>query len=122
MKIFISCDDKKNIKKNYKTYLDKNLAIIDVPVMAKLIKYSDYGGDICVDYVLSQEIEIKIRNIYESKRFDKLLYIIDNISIGFVSNFKKYVESKGILFTEYILIDYNQTIDNKIYKYFDNVI
>lgn len=122
MKIFITSDDKKNIKKNYKAYLDKNLAIIDVPVMAKLIKYSEYNGDICVDYVLSQEIEIKIRNIYESKRFDKLLYIIDNIGIGFVSNFKKYVESKGILFTEYILIDYSQTIDNKIYKYFDNVI
>ena len=86
MKIFISSDDKKNIKKNYKTYLDKNLAIIDVPVMAKLIKYSEYDGDICVDYVLSQEIEIKIRNIYESKRFDKILYIIDSISIGFVSN------------------------------------
>ena len=122
MKIFISSDDKKNIKKNYKTYLDKNLAIIDVPVMAKLIKYSEYDGDICVDYVLSQEIEIKIRNIYESKRFDTILYIIDSISIGFVSNFKKYVESKGILFTEYILIDYSQTVDNKIYKYFDNVI
>ncbi len=122
MKIFISSDGKKNIKKNYKQYLEKKLAIIDVPLMAKLIRYNEYNGDICADYVLSMEIENKIRNIYESKRFDKLLYIIEDINAGFVSNFKKYLENNGILFTEYILIDYNQSIDPKIYKYFNNVI
>ena len=100
MKIFISSDGKKNIKKNYKQYLEKKLAIIDVPLMAKLIRYNEYNGDICADYVLSMEIENKIRNIYESKRFDKLLYIIEDINAGFVSNFKKYLENNGILFTE----------------------
>ena len=122
MKIYISCDSKKLIKKNYKKLFDKNMAIIDVPMIASLIKHSDYNGDICADYVLTQEIETKLKNIYESKRFNKILYLIDNtITDGFVSVFRKYVEERGIFFTEYTLIDFSQQINSKIYKYFDYI-
>lgn len=123
MKIYISCDSKKLIKKNYKDIIDKNTAIVDVPMIAELIRYEDYNGDICADFVLTQEIEKKLKNVYESKRFNKILYLVDNLlNPGFVSNFRLYVERHDIYFTEYTLIDYTQRLDPKVYKHFNNVI
>jgi hypothetical protein len=120
MKIYISVDDKKAIKQNYPDLFDKNLAIIDVKFLIEKYNYHSYD-DICADYVFINEIENLITYYYNNNKINKLLYIIENIDIGFVSNFKSYIESKGIYFQEYILIDITQNIYPKVYKYFDNV-
>lgn len=122
MKIYITTDNKKEIKRFYKGLINKHFAVIDISLIADEMEYDMITDDMCANFVLSKEVEKRIINFYNSKRFHSLLYVIERLDQGFVSNFKKYLESKNVYFTEYFLLDPDQKIDPKIYKHFNNVL
>lgn len=128
MKIYITVENKRIIKKNYPSIITKNIAIIDIPSILKNINYDVSVGGISGSFVLSQEIENRLKSIYNNKKYLDLVYILseqlkpNGLDQGFVSNFKQHIETLGIFFTEYILIDYSSKIDPKIYKSFTTVI
>jgi len=129
MRIYLTIEKKKVIYKNYPFLKNNDMAVINIPVILKKILDGIDDIDINIrNFVLSQEIENRLFSIYRKKKYKGLLYILsedikpDGIDSGFITLFQNYVEKKGIFFTDYILIDYSQKVDPKIYKYFTKVI
>jgi len=121
MKIFISKDPKKVIKKNYKI-INKEVLIIDVDNLAQSFNIKDYKNNVFAKYVLTQEIEKRFKYSYLSKRFKDVLYITKDINKKTINDLKYFLDYNNIYFTEFILIDYTMTVDPKLYSEFHNII
>lgn len=117
MKIYISEDSRKIIRKNYNKLINyKELGIIDVVSMMKNMKYQD---NIYSTFILNEEIKRKFINFYESKRFKNILYLIKKIDDDFLKNLKEFLKTNNIFFTDYIVIDFTGKIDSNLYRDFD---
>jgi len=121
MKIFISKDSKKIIKKNYKI-INKEVAIIDVENIAKIFYVDNYTTDVYSKFILNYEITKMFKYSYLSKRCKNVLYIVKDINLDLLSNLKIFLDANNIYFTEFILIDFSMSIDSKLYSEFDNII
>jgi len=121
MKIFISKEPKKVIKKNYKI-INKEVSIIDVDNLAQSFSVDDYENNIFAKYVLTQEIEKRFKYSYLSKRFKDILYITKDIDEKTINNLRRFLDFNNIYFTEFILIDYTMTVNPELYSEFQNVI
>jgi hypothetical protein len=120
MKIYISEDAKKTIRKNYnKTINYKELAIIDVVNLMKVIKFEN---TLYSTYVLNEEIKKQLLNFYSSKRFKHILYLVKKIDDDFLKIFKDFLKDNNIYFTDYIMIDYSGKVNTDLYQDFDYVI
>ena len=122
MKIYISLNPKKVIRKNYPNFINKNLAIIDIPNFAKQYGYVNYKKDIFQNYILTQEIKKKFKTYYNSRRFKSILYIVDEVDENFIYDIKMFLEEQKIYFLDYVLVDCYDNVDHKMYNYFDDVI
>ena len=127
MKIYVSQDDKKTIRKNYHGLITDEMFIIDTPVILEEMYPKDENGNSPIldkldSYMINQLIEKRINSAYNSKRFTNILYLIDKIDRRFIYSFRKYLKENNIYITDFILIDYAQILDEKIYKFFDNVL
>ncbi len=128
MKLYITIEQKKVIKKNYQYLFDGDTAILDIPSILKEINYDSSIGGISGSFVLGKEIEKRLLSVYKNKRYNNLIYILssklkpDGIDTGFITNFKTYTQSIGVFFIEYNLIDYSQKLDESVYKYFDKIL
>ena len=122
MEFYISLNNRKTIRKNYPKLIKNKIAFLEISVFAKQKGYENYKEDIYQEYLLYREIKKKLNNFYRSKRFKKIIYIIESIDQDFIYDIKKFFEEENIYFTNYILIDYDDSIDHNLYNYFDTVI
>jgi len=121
MKVFLSQDSRESIKKNYKILTD-SLAVLDVPAIAEAAAFDKYKEDPFEGYILMQEIMKKFRSIHNSKRFNSLLYIVDVLDREVIFQLQTYFRENDIFIEKFILVDYEQVLDGKIYKFFSDVI
>ena len=121
MKVFLSQDSRESIKKNYKILTD-SLAVLDVPAIAEAAAFDKYKEDPFEGYILMQEIMKKFRSIHNSKRFNSLLYIVDVLDREVIFQLQTYFRENDIFIEKFILVDYEQVFDGKIYKFFSDVI
>lgn len=129
MKFYLTIEKKKVAYRNYPFLKGNDMAVINIPAILKKILDGTDEIDINIrNFVLSQEIENRLFSIYRKKKYKGLLYILsedikpDGINSGFITSFRNYIEKRGIFFTDYILIDYSQKVDPKVYKFFTKVI
>jgi hypothetical protein len=123
MKIYLTQDDKKTIRKNYPRLINEEMFVIDtLEIVRNLYNKDEIKLDKLNLYLINQVINHNLHSAYNSKRYRNVLYIVDYIDRQFIYSFKKYLKEQHIFVTDFILVDYEQILDSKIYKFFDNVI
>lgn len=121
MNIYITTINDKNIINNILELIDKNIKVIDVSSLLKIYRDKHYNENI-IKNVLSKEIETLLIIYNKNKNVNNVLYIINDIDINFLSNFKEYVEGVGIHSLRYFLVDCFDEFSNEIRDSFDDVI
>lgn len=121
MKLYLTKDSKRTLKKNYK-FTNKDFFFIDVEKIALAYKVANYKSDLYANYVLSQEIIRQIKHCYNSKRHKNLIYIVKSISTDSIENVVLFFNDLNVYFTDFILIDYNLSVDAELYGKFTTMI
>lgn len=122
MKFYISVNDKQTIKKYYPELTNKRLAVINVPEYCNKNQYIDYKNNKIQQYILMNSIKKMFLSYYKSKRFDSLLYIVEDVTEDLLYDIHSFVKDNKIYFTDYILIDCMDEINHELYSLFNNVL
>lgn len=125
MKIYITQDDRRKIRKYYPEIFTLGMYVIDTPMIKENIKntLSTHNKIDKYDYfIINEVINKNMHYAYNSKRYGNVLYIVDKVTRTFLYNIRKYLKENDIFFTEFVLIDISENLDRKLYKFFDNVI
>ncbi len=123
MKIYLSQESRKIIRKNYPRLINEEMYIIDTPIIiSEFHPEEGYKLDRLDSYMINQIIERRLNAAYQSKRYKNVLYLVDKINRRFLYGFRKYLKESNIFFTDFILLDYSQNLDEKLYKFFDNIL
>lgn len=122
MKFYISQDDRRIIKKNYGDIITDKVFIVDAPIIVEHLLQTPTHFDIFDMFLFNQDIYKKLQMVYHSKRFNDILYLVNDIDRQFLFSIKKFLKDNQIYITDFILLDYSQKINTKIYKFFTNVL
>lgn len=123
MKLYITCENKDILRKNYGKIIDRDFVIINTVEMKTLINLSedDKSNFIYKEYLLFQEIGRLFKNYYQGKRYRSLVYITETIEDELLNNLFGYLRDEKIFFTEINLLDYSNKINSELYSTFSNV-
>lgn len=122
MKFYISINGKQTIKKYYPEIINKKIAVINIPEYCSKNQYINYKENMIQQYILMNSIKKMLLSYYKSKRFNSILYIVEEISEDLVYDILKFIKDNKIFFTEYILIDCHDELEHELYNLFNNVI
>ena len=121
MKVYLTQDTKKTIRNRFYKFIDDDMMVIDVDSIAESMDLKEYKNNEYEYWMIFKCVEKKIFNAYYSKRYNSILYITPNIDREVIYEFRTFLKDNGIFVTDFILIDIGQTLNQKIYKFFDNV-
>ena len=121
MNIFVSQDDKLSIKKSYPKLITTNTFVLDVPLLAQSMDCNFYDSPAC-NSILVKKIEKNLMLANKSKKYTDILYLVKELDRPFLYDFRIFLKDLDIFVTKLILLDANQKLDGKIYKFFDEVL
>ena len=120
MKVYLTETDKKTILKNYRNVLSgKRVKIIDVEAIKNEIDYKESN---VYDILLSKELNLRLSNTYKPRKAQILIYIVQKLSDSIIADVKTALKQNNMFFTEFVLIDFANSVDVELYKKFDTII
>lgn len=124
MKFYITSQDSKFIKRQYSKIVDKTSFVINtINIVNNIYKNNHklFKNDDFDDFIITDMINKLLKKAYDSKKYNSILYVVEEIDRIFIYSFKKYLKSNNMYIASFNLLDYYQTLDQKIYKFFDEV-
>ena len=121
MKMYVSQDIRKVVKKGYPNIITDKVFVIDTPAIMDELNQEQGNLDKLDKYLFTKAIDKKLQMVYHSKRYRDVLYLVDKLDEKFIFSIQNYLKDNDIYITDFILLDYTVSLNHKIYQCFSNV-